>query len=776
VRVRLAPVLVLFLCGFQGVKTYGQVVATWTDSTGHWSNPANWSTLTVPNNSGGAFYNAVINGTGSDTVTFDSSGTVINSLSLGPGETLQDDGHSPSLTIGDPTFPAARSLTNGGTINWRNGSTLTLDITAGNGSITNSGVINLTNSRLKINDSGNGNTVVLSGGGTVNLSGAVITGAFKDATLTNSNNVIQGSGTISNLTLVNNGTINANAFGALTITPNSGGFTNNGIVNVTGFGGLVINAGAGPATNSGPMDVNNSNLTVRGAFNQIGPPDGGILTLQNGSIGTITGAMSNDGTVSINASSLTVGGDYGGSSTNVSNGGTLKVLGNFNNNVGIGPGLSLSGGSSAVINGNFLVSDNGFIVDDSALTIRGDYEGTTVNRIAFIQNGSTMAVQGNFENGGDSWLSVSGGSSVTVSGTAFNGFGTMMLGRGTLTVQGSFINDDSGWITLGNSTLTVNGTFTNGFPDEGRDISPQGCSAGGASFLCLSGPGNVASLNAVQNNSLISVDAGSSLAVRGGGFANNSGGTLILGGSLNAIGGFANNGGSVITNPGSTLSTSTYSQSAGLTDVSGTLVANSYRQSGGATIIESGGLVSATTFTATGGTVTVNGILDPTAVEIGSHGTLQGTGKIFGNVAMGGTIMPGAPGAPGTLTIFGNYEQIGNGSLEELMSPLSRSLLKVNGSVALDSNSYLDIILLNGYDPLGQKIDIMDYSSLAGQFSNGSSFWEDGYLWDVTYGQHEVDVTAVKTPEPGSLLQLSIGLAALAFYAHKKMNKTKRLA
>src|SRR5208283_2451708 len=104
------------------------------------------------------------------------------------------------------------------------------------------------------------------------------------------------------------------------------------------------------------------------------------------------------------------------------------------------------------------------------------------------------------------------------------------------------------------------------------------------------------------------------------------------------------------------------------------------------------------------------------------------------------------------------------------------SFLNVTGSVALDANSRLDIILLNGYDPLGQKFSLMDGSSMVGQFSNGSSFWEDGYLWDITYGQHEMDVTAVGVPEPSSLLQLSIGLAALAFYAHRKMGKTKRLA
>ena len=56
----------------------------------------------------------------------------------------------------------------------------------------------------------------------------------------------------------------------------------------------------------------------------------------------------------------------------------------------------------------------------------------------------------------------------------------------------------------------------------------------------------------------------------------------------------------------------------------------------------------------------------------------------------------------------------------------------------------------------------MDYNALTGQFSNGSSFWDDGYLWDVTYGQHEIDVTAVRTPEPSSLLLLFVGLAALA--------------
>jgi len=157
-------------------------------------------------------------------------------------------------------------------------------------------------------------------------------------------------------------------------------------------------------------------------------------------------------------------------------------------------------------------------------------------------------------------------------------------------------------------------------------------------------------------------------------------------------------------------------------------------------------------------------------------GTLGGIGTINGNVAMGGTLTPGALGAPGAITIFGNYEQTGNGTFDELIGPGSHSFLDVSGNVSLDSGAFLDITLLDGYDPLNQTFSIMDFAFLNGQFANGSAFWEDGYLWDITYRQHEDDVTAVKAPEPSSLVLLLIGLAALSFYTHRKMDKTQRLA
>jgi hypothetical protein len=103
--------------------------------------------------------------------------------------------------------------------------------------------------------------------------------------------------------------------------------------------------------------------------------------------------------------------------------------------------------------------------------------------------------------------------------------------------------------------------------------------------------------------------------------------------------------------------------------------------------------------------------------------------------------------------------------LQELISPLAQSFLNVTGNVTLGGNAYLDIVLLNGFDPAGQTFAIMDYSTLNGRFANGSSFWDDGYMWNITYGQHQVDITAgsdpVSTPEPGTFPLLGVGLLAV---------------
>jgi hypothetical protein len=209
----------------------------------------------------------------------------------------------------------------------------------------------------------------------------------------------------------------------------------------------------------------------------------------------------------------------------------------------------------------------------------------------------------------------------------------------------------------------------------------------------------------------------------------------------------------------------------------GTIVNNGNFSNSAAVIISSTGLfTTSTNYTQTAGSTLIDGTLTATGgaiVDI-QGGILGGTGTINGNVLMGGTLIPGD--APGTLTILGNYEQTGAGIFDEIISGKSQSFLDVSGIVTLDPGSLLEITLLNGYDPLHHTFSILDFASLNGQFANGTSFWDDGFLWDVTYRQHEVDVTAVEAPEPGSLPLLFLGLAALASLAHRKMRESRCLA
>ena len=454
------------------------------------------------------------------------------------------------------------------------------------------------------------------------------------------------------------------------------------------------------------------------------------LTRCTGRIGEVTGGM--DNSLIISGSNLTVGNVFFNEmASTVSITSSTVILG----------GVSTPGDQSSVfIGGSSVISSGGFealfasnVIIDNSSVIVGGLANETFNSLMSIEN-SAVTVNGDVANNG--LFGASG--SLTVSGDFSNG--SSDGNPGLAGIDGPFI---------------VKGTLNN--MDGAR--------------LFIDGPSNI---HAVQNDGIMT--AGGVMIVNRGGFSNQMNGSLTLSGVTNVRGGFTNSGGTVILNPSAILTSDRYSQSGGSTDVSGTLSTASYKQSGGDTVIESGGTISATTFKATGGTVTVNGTLDPTAVEMGSGATLQGTGKIVGNVSMGGTMLPGGPGAPGTVTIFGNYEQTGNGILRELISSTSSGLLNVSGDVALDSDSILSITLIGGFNPLGDTFTIIDYASLVGQFSNGSSFWDDGFLWDVNYGANQIDISAVRSPEPSALLLLCIGVAVLALIAQRKTAETHLLA
>jgi len=504
------------------------------------------------------------------------------------------------------------------------------------------------------------------------------------------------------------------AYQMTTVVPGSGILTNWGTISVQQTSTLMVN---GNLTNSGAMGSGRDRIDVNNVISIEG-----MLT-NSGSVGLIgsgdsltSGSISNSGGIFLNGygDTLVDKGDFTNTGGVGAETGSIRVAGNFYNRGSV----SLSGSP----NGASLFAGN-------------------LNNVGSVSVGPSGSMSvGNFYNASGASLSINGGGLGKGAGAdvgAFNNAGIVTMSSDStafLTVGGPFTN--SGLFSADRSSVRVGGGFNNLF-------------GGTVTF----GRGNLDSSGLFTNGGAVNVGFGGLLNANGG-FTNSGAVTVASGGTLNA-----NN----------TLST-TYSQTSGSTDVSGNLNASSYFQSGGGTTIEFGGTISTVTFKATGGTVTVNGTLDPTAVEFDAGSILNGVGTINGNVAMGGAIIPGAVGAPGILTINGNYEQIGTGVFDELIGgPQSNGLLFVNGAIALDSDASLQIVLLNGFNPLGDSFTLMDYNSLVGAFSSGTSFAADGYNWTLTYGSNDVVVTAVSaTPEPGTLAMLSSGVLALCGYARRK--------
>ena len=489
-------------------------------------------------------------------------------------------------------------------------------------------------------------------------------------------------------------------------------------------------------------------------------------------------------------------GSLGGPSTTWNNGnGSWGVAGNWTSGT---PSAStnaciLNGTSTVTLdtNGNALglqlSSGNILVIPGGSLSLLG---ASSNDGTISVSNYPTAINRGNLINSG-TFLNASGGAIadsgiVTNSGT-FTNAGAFYVVGGALLTSGTFTNtaDPHAQFVIANGGMINSGAFYN----YGTVLNRDGVeNTSGASFI------NYGTLNS-QFPSVIN-NSGTFLNTSGGtintndmvfnnygtlsnaGTLNNTSGSIVStlnnsGTLLNTFGGtFFNDSVSTLTNAGIVINSGTINNS-GIMYNSGIFI-----NSGAVAISSSGLFTTNTNYTQTAGSTLVNGNLSATGSAIVNirGGTLGGTGTINGNVLMGATIMPGAPGTPGTLTIFGNYEQTGTGILTDLMGPLSQSFLNVSGNAKLDSGSFLNIVLLNGFNPLGKTFSIMDYRALTGQFSNGSSFWDDGFLWDISYGQNQIDVTAVQAPEPSSLLLIFIGLVALAFYAHRKMDKKQRLA
>jgi fibronectin-binding autotransporter adhesin len=352
---------------------------------------------------------------------------------------------------------------------------------------------------VQLNSTGSSTQLVINGsatlsGGSVTMSNNPNNYIWSESagdTLTNQE-TIQGAGHIGNgqMTLINSGTINANASSGMTIQPN-GGTTNTGTIEVGGgatlniSGTTVANTGGTISSNASILQVTNTTVnggavTLTGASNlQLlnGTIQGGALT--NSSTGTIE---------SVGGTTNTLGGTINnpaGGILKLDNGSALHLLTGAYPTLGavqlnstgsstqlvINGAATLSGGSVTMSNNpnNYIWSESTGDTLTNQETIQGaghigNGQMTLINSGTIDANQSAgMTIQPNGGTTNTGTIEVGGGATLNISGTTVaNAGGTISSNASVLQVTNTTINGGAVTLTGASNLQLLNGTIQNG--------------------------------------------------------------------------------------------------------------------------------------------------------------------------------------------------------------------------------------------------------------------------------------------------------------------------
>jgi len=497
-----------------GALTWAQT-ATWQGGTGNWNNTGQWDTGTVPNST----TNVQVDGgkTGTASLVNVNVTANANTLTIDAGDQV-DINNGRQLTIN------GASLLNNGTLSLSSaGSTTTLRI--GNITFSGTGVVNLSNQAQNR-----------------------ITGSSSLSVLTNAaGHTIQGSGSITQVGLNNQGLIDANQSVPLTISLSSTAPTrsNSGTLQASNSGTLIINSttldntgGVIQALDASKVQLN-SNVSINdGVLDTAGTgvievtsgaytssarledvTNQGRIEVQNGRGLTVAGTITNDGMITLNPQSSST------SYLHVDNGETA----------------TLSGTGALVIAGNSLLSNRSgnstqdtanaiTLVNDTDHTIRGAGDGgastLTMNSNVTLDNqgtilannGDTLNLSGGFIDNTGGLIQAQDGSTVGIASNTRIANGVLDTdGTGVIEVtSGAYTSSarledvtNQGRIEVQNGRgLTVAGTITN---DGMITLNPQSSSTSylhvdNGETATLSGTGALV----IAGNSLLSNRSGNS--------------------------------------------------------------------------------------------------------------------------------------------------------------------------------------------------------------------------------------------------------------------------
>ncbi len=597
------------------------------------------------------------------------------------------------------------TLSNAGAINFQNAGAI-LDIT-GAGTLTNSGNILLTAGNLKFSAS----SATLTGGGTVTLGNSNGTENFTivvgsgTGTLTNVNNTITGFGNFGggNLTIVNQGTVNANGGGIasqppLRVQPGSGGVTNTGTLEATNEGILIL---------QGTFNNNKGTIEALGYSGGTASSTVELVagTVINGGTLTTTAAGSNTGIIE-NVGSVTLNGITNGGLYDDTAGTTTTLMGTVTNSGSISlSGSTLTIGNSVTLNGKgaIVLSNSAANLINAAtsgltLTTANTIEGAgTIQGMGIVNTGTIAANQSTplillpspagLNNKGT--LSVSTGDTMqigTSAGGALKNFSGTTLTGGTYSVAGTMQFGASGTSLVTNdANITLTGAGAQIIDFGGHSILTNFATNNAGASFALAGGANFTTAGNFTNNGTLTAGAGSTFKVTGsltnynGSTKTLTGGSYTVGGKLSFAGANIVTDAANITLQGTGEIVNSTNNSNGLANLATITAAGSFSLANKAKFTTAGNLTDNGRLTdGAGSTLTVNGNLtNLSGGTLGSGtytigGTLQLAGSNGGitsnaaNFTLTGTGFKILDGTSNALSTFANnsgtFTLTGNGS------------------------------------------------------------------------------------------------------------------
>lgn len=427
-----------------------------TQTMGTTSNAAN---ITLTNSGGNSIGIDVAAGnslTNSGTITISnkngigiSSGTVtdITNTKTGSIKLANSNGGSTGILSSGSGSASSGSLTNAATIeiNGKNG--IGIDVTGGEGTLTN-----------------NGDITILNTSGTDSLGIRAVNGS----TFSNTGNITIGGNSATGIGLSGNWSSSISNSGKISLTNTGGGST---AISAQGSG----SATSGSFSNTGVIDIKGANSTginILGSIGTITNSSAGTITLNNSS-GTGYGIRAVNGATFNNAADITIGGSTatgiglsGAWSSGVTNSGKISLTNTAGNSIGIqatrGAGTLTNEGeititgrhATGIASGdmaNVINTETGIITlnnsDGGSIGILAG-QGTSLSNSGniTINNGQGIGIQADIMN-------ITNNASISLSGNNANSKGIEITGSGDVTTSSKSI------ITLGKAGSSATGNY-----------------------------------------------------------------------------------------------------------------------------------------------------------------------------------------------------------------------------------------------------------------------------------------------------------------------------